>query len=95
MLRLPASSDGGDELVVPEVSIERAEWRQRAGATAVLAKLELGTEILQRLLRFAEILLWVLLSADLEARRSASVLLLKLQLEAEALTSEQLKTAFK
>eukprot|EP00965_Chrysotila_dentata_P049976 1656168-Pleurochrysis_carterae.AAC.1 len=36
MLRLPASSDGGNELVVPETEdgIETAEWRQRAGATA-------------------------------------------------------------
>eukprot|EP00965_Chrysotila_dentata_P133262 4406540-Pleurochrysis_carterae.AAC.1 len=55
MLRLPASSDGGDELVVPENGIETAEWRQRAGETAVLAKLDLGTEDLRRLLRFAEI----------------------------------------
>eukprot|EP00965_Chrysotila_dentata_P118657 3922890-Pleurochrysis_carterae.AAC.1 len=39
--------------------------------------------------------MWVLLSADLEARRSALALLQKLQLEAQALTSEQLKTAFK
>eukprot|EP00965_Chrysotila_dentata_P157871 5215977-Pleurochrysis_carterae.AAC.1 len=36
MLRLPASSDGGDELVVSETGngVESAEWRQRAGATA-------------------------------------------------------------
>eukprot|EP00965_Chrysotila_dentata_P052594 1745378-Pleurochrysis_carterae.AAC.1 len=33
--------------------------------------------------------------ADLEARRSASVLLQKLQPEAQALANEQLKTAFK
>eukprot|EP00965_Chrysotila_dentata_P106006 3500603-Pleurochrysis_carterae.AAC.1 len=51
-------------------------------------------EDLQRLLRFAEIFMWVLLSADLEAR-SALVLLQKLQLEAQALTSEQSRTAFK
>eukprot|EP00965_Chrysotila_dentata_P073499 2427732-Pleurochrysis_carterae.AAC.1 len=36
MLRLPASPDGGDELVVPETEngVETSEWRQRAGATA-------------------------------------------------------------
>eukprot|EP00965_Chrysotila_dentata_P145347 4800087-Pleurochrysis_carterae.AAC.1 len=39
--------------------------------------------------------MWVLLSADLEAQRSASVLFQKLQLEAQALTNEQLRTAFK
>eukprot|EP00965_Chrysotila_dentata_P153048 5057959-Pleurochrysis_carterae.AAC.1 len=39
--------------------------------------------------------MWVLLSVDLEARRSSSVLLQKLQPEAQALTSEQLETAFK
>eukprot|EP00965_Chrysotila_dentata_P143629 4745834-Pleurochrysis_carterae.AAC.1 len=74
MLRLPASSDGDDELVVPKTGdgIETTAWRQRAGATAVLAKLELGTEDLRRLLRFAETFMLVLLSADLEARRSAS-----------------------
>eukprot|EP00965_Chrysotila_dentata_P065219 2161615-Pleurochrysis_carterae.AAC.1 len=36
MLRLPASSDGGDELVMPQTGdgVESREWRQRAGATA-------------------------------------------------------------
>eukprot|EP00965_Chrysotila_dentata_P174750 5769039-Pleurochrysis_carterae.AAC.1 len=38
--------------------------------------------------------MWVLLSADFETR-SALALLQELQLEAEALTNEQLKTAFK
>eukprot|EP00965_Chrysotila_dentata_P171608 5663187-Pleurochrysis_carterae.AAC.1 len=96
MLRLPASSDGGDELVVPETEegFETFEWRQRAGATAVLAKLQLGMEDLQRLLRFTEIFMWVLLSVDFE-KRSALALLQKLQSEAQALTTEQLKTAFK
>eukprot|EP00965_Chrysotila_dentata_P150414 4968577-Pleurochrysis_carterae.AAC.1 len=96
MLRIPAATDGGDELVVPvdKRGVETLEWQQRAGATAVLAKLELSAEDLPRLFRFEEVFIW-LLSSHPEARQAALVLLQKLQTERRSLTGAQSQTTFK
>mmetsp|Transcript_20450 Transcript_20450/g.44451 ORF Transcript_20450/g.44451 Transcript_20450/m.44451 type:complete len:157 (+) Transcript_20450:550-1020(+) len=84
MLRPPAASDGGDELVVPRKGVE----------TAVLAKLQLGTSELYRLLRFVKVFMLLLFVPDLQARQPTFLLLQKFQQNISALTVQQLRTAF-